>query len=163
MTHLFLLRHGEALDARPGEPDESRRLSQEGEEEVNRVARGLKRLKIAPERIVTSPLPRALRTAEIVANTLGISDRLELSELLATGRPPWQVLDWLSTRREERLLLVGHNPGLSRLIDLLIGLRQEEPRLELKKGGVAALRSTGPGPFELRWIVTARLLDRLLG
>jgi phosphohistidine phosphatase len=163
MQRLYVVRHGIA-DARgtPGIPDNERRLTSEGRKRMRQIARGLRRLEIEPDRIVTSPLPRARETAEIVAEALGMSDRLELSDALHDTRDATAVRDWLLTRSENRLMIVGHNPALSELVAQLLTGSTEPWLCELKKGGVAALSSQADGGFALDWLAPPRLL-RLVG
>jgi phosphohistidine phosphatase len=162
MTHLFLLRHGIALPhGSPGVSEDARPLTPEGERRIGQIGEGLLRVGVEPDRIVTSPLPRARRTAEIVAEILGRDDRLENADALRPGASAVSIREWLLTRDEERLMLVGHNPNLSELIGLLLGLPRDLDSLELKKGGVAALRSDGRGQYWLKWLATPRLFRRL--
>jgi phosphohistidine phosphatase len=163
MQELYVVRHGIA-DARgtPDIPDNERRLTPDGRKRMRQIARGLRRLEIEPDRIVTSPLPRARETAEIVADALEMSDRLELSDALHDTQDAKAVRDWLLTRTENRLMVVGHNPGLSDLVALLLTGSSEPWLCELKKGGVAALSTRADGGFALDWLAPPRLL-RLVG
>ena len=86
---------------------------------MRQIARGLRPLDLKLDRIVTSPLPRARETAEIVADVLGADDRLETSNVLADRLDAAAIRDWLRDRPEERLMIVGHNPTLSELVSLL--------------------------------------------
>ena len=161
LTHLYVLRHGIAVPhGTPGVAESDRPLTPKGEEHVEQVAEGLERLELRLDRIVTSPLPRARRTAEIVAEVLDLEDRLENSDALRAGAPPTSIRDWLAARPEQRLMIVGHNPDLTELVALLLGLPGEPP-FELKKGGLAALRSNPAGGFVLHWLATPRLVRRL--
>jgi phosphohistidine phosphatase len=162
MTELYVVRHGIA-DARgtPGIPDNARRLTPEGRKRMRQIGRGLRRLGIEPDRIVTSPLPRACETAEIVADALKMSDRLELSDALHDSRDAAAVRDWLLSRTENRLMIVGHNPAISELVGLLLTGSTDPWLCELKKGGVAALSTRADGGYALDWIAPPRLL-RLL-
>ena len=163
MTRLYLLRHGIAEPhGTPGVAEADRRLTSKGEERLAQVARGLQRLGIEPDRIVTSPLVRARRTAEIVAELLGLHDRLEIAEELSPGYEAAEIRAWLREREEASLMLVGHNPNLTELLGVLIGVAGQLLPFELKKGGVASLRS-GEGDFyELKWLVTPKLLRGLM-
>ena len=164
MTDLFILRHGIALPhGTPGIPDDERPLTPKGERRVREVGRGLAALQLDVEKIVTSPLPRARRTAEIVAQELGLFDKLEVASILSAGADPHTLRDWLRDRPEERLMIVGHNPDLSDLVSLLILGNVGRFPFELKKGGVAAL-SAGPhtGPhFQLEWAAPPGLIRRI--
>jgi phosphohistidine phosphatase len=162
MTELYVVRHGIAVDrGTAGVPDDERPLTPEGRKRMREISRGLRRLEVEPDRIVTSPLPRARETAEILADALKRSDRLEVSDALKDDRDAPTVREWLGTRHEGRLMIVGHNPALSELVGLLaVGVT--DPWLcELKKGGVAALSTRADGGFSLDWIAPPRLL-RLL-
>jgi phosphohistidine phosphatase len=166
MTDLFILRHGIAVPhGTPGIPDNERPLTPKGERRLRQVGRGLAALKLNVDRIVTSPLPRALRTAQIVARELGLVGKLETSSILSAGADPHTLRDWLRDRPENRLMIVGHNPDLSELIGLLILGSVGRFPFELKKGGLAALTaSPGTGtPFQLQWTAPAGLLRMLEG
>jgi phosphohistidine phosphatase len=130
---------------------------------VREVGRGLAALELEMERIVTSPLPRARHTALIVAQELGLVDKLETSKILSAGADPHSLRDWLRDRSEDRLMIVGHNPDLSDLVGLLILGGVGRFPFELKKGGLAALSArphTRPH-FQLEWTAPAGLLRRL--
>jgi phosphohistidine phosphatase len=163
MLQLYLLRHGVAVPhGTPGIPDDERPLTPEGESKMEDVARGIRRLRLGLDRIVTSPLPRARRTAEIVAEELDMEDRLEDSDVLRAGASASTIRDWLGTRTEKRLMIVGHNPALTELLGLLIGVTTSPLPFELKKGGLAALESKEGGGFLLDWLVTPKVIRRLL-
>jgi len=162
MSDLYLIRHGIAVPhGTPGVAEPDRLLTATGKLRLAQIARGLKRLGVKPDRIVASPLVRASRTAEIVADVLGLKDRLETAEVLQAGAPAEGIRDWLGSRSEETLMLVGHNPNLTELLGLLIGRTGDPLPFELKKGGVAALRTPEPGRYQLRWLATPGLIRRL--
>jgi phosphohistidine phosphatase len=162
MTRLYLLRHGIAVPhAAPDIPDDERPLTSKGVKRMHQVARGLRCLDIELDRIVTSPLPRARTTAEIVADVLGMEDRLEIADALRAEKDAGSIRDWLITRTEARLMLVGHNPSLMDLIGLLIAGAPGPPPCELRKGGVAALSTQFNGHVRLDWLARPSLLRRL--
>src|SRR3954470_23422405 len=114
MERIYLVRHGVAVPhGTPGVREDERPLTPEGELEMTKIASGLKRLKVKPDRIVTSPLPRAKRTAQIIAGVLGREDKLEIADVLSSGSPPGAMKEWLGGRNESRIMLVGHNPDLN--------------------------------------------------
>ena len=163
MSRLYLLRHGVAVShGTPDVRDDDRPLTSEGERKVGLVAEGLKRLRVEPDRIITSPLPRARRTAEITADVLGLSDRLERLDVLRPGSASKTIRDWLETRESDDLMLVGHNPNLSDLLALLVGLPEGGPAFELKKGAVACLERDDGGRYRLHWLATSKLIGRLM-
>jgi phosphohistidine phosphatase len=162
MTELYVLRHGIAVPhGTPGVAEDERPLTPKGRKRMREIGRGLRRLGLAPERIISSPLPRAWETAEIVADALGMSDLLEASEMLRADHDAASIRDWVLTRTEDRLMIVGHNPGLSALLGLLVTGTDDFLLCELKKGGVAALSTRAEGGFILDWIAPPKILRRL--
>jgi phosphohistidine phosphatase len=164
MQTLYLLRHGIAVPhGTPGIADDDRPLTTKGEHRTLQVGRGLAAFGLKIDRIVTSPLPRALRTAEIVARELGQQHQVEISEALTASQGPEAVREWLEGRAEEHLMLVGHNPSISELVGLLVLGETHKLTLELKKAGMAAL-FRGPdrrSRYELLWTAPPRLLRQL--
>jgi phosphohistidine phosphatase len=135
---------------------------------MHQIARGLRRLGLQLDRIVTSPLPRAAATAGIVAEALDADDLLETADVLRAGSDAQAIRNWLRERSEGRLMIVGHDPGLTDLIGLLVLGGGAGPRTqicELKKGGIAALQPSADSAdrFELVWVATPRLIRRLAG
>lgn len=162
MIALYVVRHGIAVDAgTPGYADSERPLTREGEQKMREVAEGLKQLGVKVDRILTSPLPRAARTAEIIAATLDAAKQLETVEALSTPHGAASIADWLQTRPEARLMLVGHNPSLSDLIALLITGDHRHSLCDLRKGGVAYLEGTPGGDMHLEWLAPPKLLRRI--
>jgi phosphohistidine phosphatase len=165
MTHLYIVRHGiAALPGTPGIPDDERLLTSKGEKRMRQIARGLVRLNLKLDRIVTSPLPRARATAEIIADALDARKILETSNVLQTGSAAATVERWLRDRNEERLMIVGHNPTLSDLISLLVLGATQPAFCDLKKGGIAALTRASALSvlYEVHWIALPRLIRGLM-
>ncbi len=158
MNQLYLLRHGLAVPyGTPDIDDDDRPLTLEGERRVRGVGRALKRLKIKVDRIATSPLPRAHRTAEIVAESLGKPELIEVADELRAHRDASSIQDWLKTRLEESLMVVGHNPSLSQLLGRLV-VGPDHPSIgDLHKAGIAALRSDGGDLYRIDWISRPKL------
>ncbi len=162
MTELYLLRHGIAVPrGTPEFVDDERPLTPKGQKRIRQIGRGFRRLDLRLDRIVSSPLPRALKTAEIVADVLGMTDLLETADALRAERDALSIRDWLQGRSEPRLMLVGHNPSLTDLIGLLITGEPSSVPCELRKGGVAALSNPVDRGLRLDWLARPRLL-RLL-
>jgi phosphohistidine phosphatase len=165
MPELYIVRHGIAVDpGTPGIPYDERPLTPKGEKRMRQIARGLRMLDLKPDRIITSPLPRARATAEIIADALDAREILETSNVLQAGLSAATVERWLRERNEERLMIVGHNPTLSDLLSLLV-LGSTQPLIcDMKKGGVAALGQKGGARdlYELHWIAPPRLIRGLM-
>lgn len=161
MKQLYLLRHGVAVAyGTPDIADDDRPLTPKGEQRVRSVGRALKRLKVKVDRIATSPLPRAYRTAEIVADALNRPDLVEVVDDLRSQRDAASIQDWVATRAEERLMVVGHNPSLSQLIGRLV-VGPDHPAIgDLRKAGVAALVSDDGVLYRVDWIARPKLFRK---
>jgi phosphohistidine phosphatase len=162
---LYILRHGEAADH--GDPryenDADRPLTARGIRRTKQLAHTLRQLEIAFDVIFSSPLVRALETAEIVERGLRLHNRLEQTDHLApTGDFDKLIAQVNEIRpRPEDVLLVGHEPYLSALISRLCTGGQGLA-LNLKKGGfcrleVETLRAGRCATLE--WLLSPRLLD----
>jgi phosphohistidine phosphatase len=159
MSCLYIVRHGIAIEhGTPGYDEDERPLTPLGATRMKEVARGLRALKLKIDTIVTSPLPRASRTASILAGVLDLEPNLETAEVLRSGTSAESIRDWLATRNEENLMIVGHNPSLEDLISLLVG---GSLQLQLRKGGVACLAKLPEGTYCLDWLARPRLLRNL--
>jgi phosphohistidine phosphatase len=127
---LYFLRHGEADWPHWTRPDDERPLTDFGKKEVRQVAKFLNRFKVKPDLIVTSPLPRALQTAEIAAQQL--KTKLRQDEALEPGFGISELRTVLKRHRSKVLMLVGHEPDFTSVISALTG-----GFLKMSKAGVA--------------------------
>ena len=126
---------------------------------MRKAARGLARLGVSVDVVLSSPLVRARQTAEIVASALAPRPTLANAESLAPdGSFAAVIADLEKHVRKTRLALVGHEPGIGELAARLIGSRHA---IEFKKGAVCRIDLTAippSGPGELRWLVTPKIL-----
>jgi phosphohistidine phosphatase len=127
---LYFLRHGEADWPGWTKPDDERPLTDFGKKEVRQVAKFLCRLKVNPDVIVTSPLPRAAQTAEGAAAAL--KTKLRPDEALEPGFGITGLRNVLERHHSKSLMLVGHEPDFSSVISALTGAS-----IKLSKAGVA--------------------------
>ena len=154
MLRLYFLRHGKAWSrADWHEDDDLRPLTEAGEALVRAEGRAMKSMGLAPEVIVTSPLARARRTAAIVAEELGMSDRLVEDSRLAHGFDAGRLAEVVEGQGEAaRLMVVGHEPDLSDTVAELTG----GGRVDFKKGGLARVDVKGSQLDDgiLAWLLT---------
>lgn len=163
---LYILRHGKA-GTHVADPvqDEARSLSGAGAQEMQSIARWIAAREIPFDLAVTSPLPRARETAEIVVRACGIENRLVAWIELAQGHDPGTVLAKLQDACERdpcpsTVLIVGHEPGLSTLISHIVA-GHNEAGIVLKKGGFARIRDVSISPAvrgELAWLLTPGMM-----
>lgn len=118
MRELILLRHAHAEPGPEGLPDVDRPLSPEGLAEAEAAGRWLAAQGLVPDRVLCSPARRARETLEAVLGTIGyVEQRLEDRIYEATSGTLAELAD--ANRDAERLLIVGHNPGLEHLAALM--------------------------------------------
>ena len=141
---IYLVRHGKAEDGHPL-GDEARALTAEGRVELRELAAELAAEMTDLQGIATSPLVRAVQTAEILAQAWGL-DRVESRGELATASEA-EALVRLCKQLGDGWALVGHNPTMAEAAAALLRL-PETPRF--RKGAVAALERSGSG-FSLAW------------
>jgi phosphohistidine phosphatase len=168
--NLFILRHG--IAANPGEEglpknakDAERPLSREGQKKTWRATEAMRSLDLKFDAVVTSPLLRARQTAQIVAEALELRRKLIFSDHLKPDGSPKLLLEQLDEigGRAKNILLVGHEPYLSRLVSLLIS-GSTLAAVELKKGALLKLEVRHLGYARcatLAWSLPPKLLGRI--
>ena len=137
---LWLLRHAEA-EPHGTREDSERRLTERGERQARAAGVALTRSEAVFEAVLFSPKVRARQTAELAAEGWSEAARalLRASRPLAGGFDAAQALDAArGISADGRLLLVGHEPGMSRLISTLL-TGEDGMEMELKKAGICKL------------------------
>jgi phosphohistidine phosphatase len=160
-VHLFFLRHGKAEDLYAGISDADRRLTPEGIAEMRQEAIAFAALNPRIDLIYTSPYPRALETARIVAEALLLPpEQFHIVPEMSAGGFRMGVLQTLTKRLSvnARVLCVGHEPDLSTVAGQLVGGAQ----IDLKKGGLIYIETIRPQPHDgvLRWLLSPRHLTK---
>jgi phosphohistidine phosphatase len=119
-VQVYLIRHAEAVPEDDAGADQYRWLSARGREAARGLARLLREQKVELDAIITSPLPRALQTAELVANGLDFFAPITVHPSLQPGGHPRPVALALPSYGVA-VAVVGHEPGISMLGAYLIG------------------------------------------
>jgi phosphohistidine phosphatase len=161
---LFLLRHGLAVErGRPGfEDDSTRPLTPKGRRQLRKISSAMKKMDLDFDLILSSPFLRAKQTAEIVATDLKLKRCLKFSNALAPGGDATILFKQLERTKPapEKLLLVGHEPDLSRLISLLV-TGGTQLQLDFKKAGLCKLEVENLRAGKcatLAWLLTPKLM-----
>lgn len=156
---LYILRHGKAEDAGHGIADAQRTLTRNGREEIAAIALWMAGHNLAFDLIATSPLARAEETAVIVADTLGLAERLATWTQLEPGGSPDEICRELDRLKSPgAVLLVGHEPLLSTLVGRIIA-GETGAGIVMTKGGLAKIRDfsfRNRPSGELHWLLTAK-------
>jgi phosphohistidine phosphatase len=159
---LLIIRHAPAVPrGTPGVPDDERPLTAKGDKQWRRAARGLARVARRPDVLLTSPLPRAARTAEIAARAWR-KVRPTQTPALAEGSFDAIAGALAQYPSDCVVAVVGHEPDLSGFLARLLG-SPHAGRLTFRKGGAALVDVPGEigDGGALLWYLSPRILRRL--
>ena len=155
---VYVLRHGIAEDAPPGASDADRALTPEGKQKLRRVLERARDSGVDPGLILTSPLKRAVETAQIAATVLHVeSELVRTNSLLPTGEPE-RVWKEIRTHKVEELLIAGHEPLLSGVVAFLLG--SPVVQVNMKKAALVSieLETAQQQPRgALNWMLTPKV------
>lgn len=155
---VYILRHGIAEESHKGGNDADRELTSEGRKKLREVMHMAENVDVLPSLIITSPYLRAVQTAELAMETLGYSEDLLRTDALIPSSDPESV--WEEIRVHQgiaQLLLVGHEPLLSRVIAFL--LNSPSLLIDLKKGAMVRVDITEFGVRPrgiLKWMLVPK-------
>jgi phosphohistidine phosphatase len=157
---LYFLRHGQSENREGWHGDDAKRpLTPDGKKRVQQEAVGIRALGLSLDLIISSPLVRAVQTAEIVAKAQGGSVRLIRDERVSPGFGPTQLATILEEHgRVGAVMLVGHEPDFSETIAHLTG----GGRVAMKKGALAYVQLDAAASLQgtLVWLIPAKALER---
>jgi phosphohistidine phosphatase len=156
---LLIIRHAVAVPrGTPDMPDDDRPLTARGRKRFRRAARGLAAAVGRPDVILTSPLPRARKTAEIAAKAWGKLKPVD-TPALAGGTFEELAVALAPYGDKDTVAIVGHEPDVSEMLARLLATPQTD-RLTFRKGGAALVEVSGPlqEGGTLLWYVPPRLL-----
>lgn len=127
MRTLLILRHAKAAHD-PKFEDHERPLTKKGERMAKSIGRLLVDQTLTPSLILSSSAMRARETAELAAGHAEFRGAIELLDELYLAEPAAYVTA-LARRgaRHERVMVVGHNPGLEGLVEQLTGRSEHLP------------------------------------
>lgn len=154
----YFVRHAPAVDAALwSESDFTRPLSAEGEKRMARAAKTIAALDLEIDVIITSPRLRAKQTAAIVAERMKTEDRVVEDARLAGDFGPRELAAVLADHPGAgEVMLVGHEPDMSRTVGALIG----GANFDFKPGSIACVNVPNPASMigELVWFAPPKVL-----
>jgi phosphohistidine phosphatase len=148
---LYFLRHGKAGSPR-AKNDDARELTDAGVAALRAAAPLWRRLNLRPDVVLSSPLPRALQTAELFCEAVGSSSPAT-DDRLRPGAGWGDLARAMAAHPDaRRVMFVGHEPDLSTAVSELSGAAS----VRMRKGGLACLEFYGipePGGGEIAWLL----------
>jgi len=111
---IYLVRHGDAVPEEDAGSDRDRWLSPRGREAARILGRLLREHHVAPNIIVSSPLPRAVQTAELLASSLDYIDAIATWRCLEPSAMPRIAANAIASAGSA-VIVVGHEPSISAL------------------------------------------------
>jgi phosphohistidine phosphatase len=153
---IFILRHAIAEDTAKG-GDSQRALSDEGRKKMREAAAGFARLELKIDTIYSSPLVRAVQTAEILSKSIAHPGKIEMMQELSPDNSPEAVCSRIrSLKKPGSIVLSGHEPNCSELAAYFLGGAQ----IEFKKGAICLIEteSATAGSGTLIWHLSPQVL-----
>lgn len=142
MHELILLRHAEAVPIENAPDDQQRPLSARGEEEARAAGVWLAGHGARPDRVLCSPARRTHETAQLALAAIDSAPSTQLADEIYDASPG-ELLALLDQHGDAHtVMLVGHNPGIERLVALLVEGRSDEFR-GMPPGALAVLHLNG--------------------
>jgi phosphohistidine phosphatase len=128
MKTLLLMRHAKSSWKHPETPDHERQLNKRGKKDAPLMGRLIKDKELIPQCILCSTAKRATETAEIILKTSGFSGNVDFLDSFYMAEPN-AYLETLQALPDdiERVMVIGHNPGLEGLLQILSGQVESLP------------------------------------
>ena len=159
---IMFMRHAKSDWGAQYSSDFERPLNRRGQRDAPMMAAFLASKKLLPGRIVSSPAQRARLTAEYVTRDQRFDGQLDFDEriYLASSNMLLDVIHDLS-EDADKVMLVGHNPGLEDIIELLCGGNVRMPTTAVASLRLYAeiWRDVRPGDAYLQWLIKPKLLN----
>jgi phosphohistidine phosphatase len=159
---LYLMRHGIAEDAGPGQSDPTRRLTAEGIERARSVLGLARQAGVKPDLILSSPYLRAVQTARLAREELSVPEQIiDFPPIAPHGNPAdvWNELRAYS--QYSSLMLTGHEPLFSQLAAYF--LNAPTLQIDVRKASIIRIdfEILGASPRGvLRWMMVPRFTGR---
>lgn len=126
--HILVMRHGQAENF--ARSDEHRKLTASGTIDAASAGRTLKHLNIEFDECWISPYVRAQETGRQVLQSVNVP-KIETKEILTPDSSPRELVSFIESTDVERILIVSHQPLVSRLVAMLKGsdVRYQPPMM----------------------------------
>ena len=119
--NIYFIRHGDAEKSSPSKKDSERKLTPEGISAVQSAVEGWKNFISSFDYIVSSPLKRAVQTAEIIAKAFQYKNEIITDKRIAGGKID-DVIEIANSLDGKEIAFVGHEPDFSNYVSSLVSL-----------------------------------------
>jgi len=160
---IYFLRHANAGQKQFSNPakDEKRPLDKIGEQQSHDVGRALAFIGVTAGVVISSPLTRAVQTADIVAQEIGYEEKIVLDAALRPEATFEQFKAMLNRHKDKpAIMVVGHDPSMTDFVNAVLSSGTPLALVEMKKGGVAKVEKELRRPAVLRWLITPKIVQR---
>ena len=159
---VYFLRHASAGQHKLSpKQDEKRPIDKVGEQQSRDVGRALAALGVEVDAVISSPLTRALQTAELVGKEFGHGDKIVISDAMRPEASYDQFHDLLTQyAKSKAIMVVGHNPSITAFLLHLLTGSEKRQCIDFKKGAVAKV-TVEKGNSELSWMLTPKMASKL--
>jgi phosphohistidine phosphatase len=151
---LYLVQHAKAS---PKEEDPDRPLTEEGKQDMERIARFIKPLKLEVDCLWHSGKKRAAQTAGLLAGAIKVREGITAHNGLGPNDDVAGLVAELGAA-EKDVMIVGHLPFLSKLASLLLAGSESTNTVGFRNGGIACLEWAENKQWQIEWVVTPELL-----
>ena len=161
MKTLLLLRHAKSSWKDSDVRDFDRPLNQRGLKAAPAIGRLIKKRKLQPDLVLSSPAERARQTTQLVIEAAGLKTELRYDERIYEASVA-RLLEIVSELDDEAgfVMLVGHNPGFEELLEILTGEAHNLPTAALAwiELNIEKWNKVRAGSGRLEWLVKPKKL-----
>jgi len=151
---IYLMQHGRPV---PKDEDPERPLSDQGADDVKRIAGFLEKCGIRVKEVIHSGKSRAGQTAEIMISSLNPGAEPFEEVGLSPLDDVKDIADHINSK-ENDLMIVGHLPHLAKLTSLLVAGNESVPVVAFKQGGVVCLEKDKAGGWNVAWMLVPEII-----
>jgi len=154
MMKIYLMQHGKPVSK---EEDPDRPLSEQGKNDVERMADFLQRAGVSIENVLHSGKTRARQTAEIMVSRLNPGLEPQEKDGLSPLDDVKEIANHIRDAKKD-LLIVGHLPHLAKLPSLLVAGSESVLVVSFQQGGVVCLGKDEEARWSVAWMLVPEIL-----
>ena len=151
---LYLVQHAKAASK---EIDPERSLTQEGLNDINKIAAFIEPLELSIENLWHSGKKRAQQTTEILAGAINVKNEISIQDGLAPNDEVDVIKERIISAGQD-LMIVGHLPFLSKLASLLLTGSESSETVAFKQGGIVCLKCEDQNLWQIDWMITPDII-----